>query len=143
MIRLALLFFYSYGTYVAAIMELENKNSNKVKNVFCVMDCGLYINPDIVKAQIEGSVVFALSLSKRTMITLKNGCVEQSNFDDYEILRMNEMPNVHVHLMDNQYDPGGVGEPCIPVFMAAYANCLNYDKVERKAILPLTKKFDV
>ena len=77
-------------------------------------DCGTVINPDIVRAQIEGSVAFALGPVLKQAITLRRGRIEQGNFDDFELVRMNEMPQVEVHLVPSDDPPQGIGEPGVP-----------------------------
>jgi isoquinoline 1-oxidoreductase beta subunit len=83
------------------------------------MDCGWYVNPDIIKAQIEGSVVMALGAATIHEITFKDGLVEQRNFYDYKMPRITDIPPIEVHIIDNDADAGGVGEPGLPAFSPA------------------------
>jgi isoquinoline 1-oxidoreductase beta subunit len=82
------------------------------------------VNPDTIVAQMESGIVFGLSAALHSAITFKDGRVEQSNFHDYPILRMNEMPKVEVHIMPSQEPPGGVGEPGVPPIAPAVANAV-------------------
>ena len=117
---------YSFGSYVAQILELEqtSTNSYRVNKVVCAIDCGIIINPDIVKQQMEGSVIYGLSAATKSKITIKDGRVEQSNFHDYPILRMNEVPEIEVLLVNSAENPEGIGEPGVPPVAPALANAL-------------------
>lgn len=117
---------YCFGSYVAQILELEQtaSNSYRVNKVVCAIDCGIVINPDIVKQQMEGSIIFGLSAATKSKITIKDGRVEQSNFHDYPILRMNEVPEIEVLIVDNAESPEGIGEPGVPPIAPALANAL-------------------
>ncbi|HEU4988926.1 MAG TPA: xanthine dehydrogenase family protein molybdopterin-binding subunit, partial [Gemmatimonadaceae bacterium] len=119
--------FYDYdGTLVAQVVEAEVPPDGKVKvhRVVCAFDCGQMINPDTVVAQVESAVGWALSAARYGEITVKNGAVQQSNFTDYQVVRMNEMPRVEVHLVDNHEPPTGVGEPGVPPFAPALLNAI-------------------
>jgi isoquinoline 1-oxidoreductase beta subunit len=82
----------------------------QVHRVVCAVDCGMIVNPDTVKAQIEGGVIFGLTAALFGEITIRDGRVEQSNFNDYRVLRINEAPTVEVHLIKSSEAPGGIGE---------------------------------
>ena len=90
----------------------------------CAVDCGRTVNPDIVRRQMESAIVFGLSAALYGKITLKDGKVEQSNFHDYPVLRMDEMPEVDVHILASSEAPGGVGEPGLPPLAPAVANAV-------------------
>jgi len=92
--------------------------------VVCAVDCGRFVNPDTIKAQMEGGIVFGLSAALYGAITFKNGRVEQSNFDDYPLLRLNEMPEVEVHIVPSTEKPGGIGEPGVPPIAPALCNAI-------------------
>jgi len=117
---------YSFGSHVAQILELEQTSSNayRVNKVVCAIDCGIVINPDIVKQQMEGSIIFGLSAATKSKITIKDGRVEQSNFHDYQILRMNEVPDIEVLIVNSTENPEGIGEPGVPPVAPALANAL-------------------
>jgi len=117
---------YCFGSYVAQILELEQKSNSTyhVRKVVCAIDCGIVINPGIVNQQMEGSVIYGLSAAIKSKITIRGGRVEQSNFHDYPILRMDEMPEIDVVLVDSTESPEGIGEPGVPPLAPALANAL-------------------
>ena len=88
------------------------------------IDCGIVINPDIVKQQMEGSIIFGLSAATKSKITIRDGRVEQNNFHDYPILRMHETPEIEVLLVNSTESPEGIGEPGVPPVAPALANAL-------------------
>ena len=117
----------SFGSYVAEVAEVSvNRKSGvvKVHRVVCAVDCGRYVNPDTIAAQMEGAVVYGLTAALKGQITIEKGRVQQSNFHDYEMLRMNEMPNVEVHIVQSNEPPGGVGEPGTPPIAPAVCNAI-------------------
>jgi isoquinoline 1-oxidoreductase beta subunit len=115
----------SFGSFVAQVAEVSLSGSGvKVHRVVCAIDCGRIVNPDTIKAQIEGGIVFGLSAALYGEITLKDGRVEQSNFHDYPVLRINEMPWVEVHIVPSDEKPGGVGEPGVPPIAPAVVNAI-------------------
>lgn len=129
----------SYYTYVAHVVELsiEEHGRIKVHKITSAIDCGTVVNPDIVKAQIEGAIVFGLSATLKNSITIKNGRVEQSNFNDYPLLRFNEMPEVEVHFIQSDQPPTGVGEPGVPPVAPAVANAIFSATGKRIRKLPI------
>ena len=116
----------SFGSHVAEIVELvkDDNQAFRVGKITCVVDCGVAINPDTIKAQMEGSIIFALTAALKSRITLKNGKVEQSNFHDFPILSFKESPPIEVIVAKNHHDPGGAGEPGVPPLAPALANAL-------------------
>ena len=128
----------SFGSHVAAVAEvsLEGRRA-RVHRVVYGVDCGAVVNPDTVEAQIEGAMVYGLSAALRGKITIADGAVVERHFDDYEPLRMNEMPAVEVHLVSSAEPPGGVGEPGLPPIAPAVANALFRLTGERIRRLPL------
>ncbi len=135
----ALMYGGFWGTYVAQVAELSVTPSGEVHvhRVVCAVDCGTVVNPDIVKAQIEGGVIFGISGALYGEVTLKNGRVEQSNFHDVRVLRMNETPTIDVHLVRNFEAPGGMGEPGTAVTAPALANAVFAATGKRIRKLPL------
>ncbi|MEK6663364.1 MAG: xanthine dehydrogenase family protein molybdopterin-binding subunit [Pseudomonadota bacterium] len=129
----------SFGSVVAEIAEVSVKadGSFKVDRVVCAVDCGIAINPSIVRAQMEGGIGFGLSAALHSAVTLKEGQVEQSNFHDYPLLRMSEMPHVEVHIVPSGANPSGVGEPGVPPIAPAVANALFAATGKRLRNLPL------
>ena len=128
-----------YGTYVAQVAEVSVvQNQIRVHRVTVAVDCGMMVNPDIVKAQVESSVVFGLSAALLSKITLKDGRVEQSNFHDYPVLRINEMPVVDVHLVASTEPPGGIGEPVTATTGPSVANAIFNATGKRIRKMPIT-----
>lgn len=116
----------SFGSFVAQVVEVtvQADGSYKLDRVVCAVDCGIAINPDVIKAQMEGGIGFALAAARHSAVTLKEGRVEQSNYHDFQVLRMNEMPRVEVHIVPSAENPSGVGEPGVPPLAPALANAL-------------------
>jgi len=130
----------SFGSYVAQVAQvsLSAKGEVVVHRVVCAVDCGRIVNPDTVKAQMESGIIFGLSAALYGAITLKNGRVEQGNFDSYPLVRMNATPKVEVHIVASDEAPGGVGEPGVPPIAPAVANALFRVSGARIRTLPLT-----
>jgi len=128
----------SFDTVVANVAEVTVKSdgSLKVDRVVCAVDCGLAVNPDVVRAQMEGGIGFGLSAALHGTITLKDGVVEQSNFHDYVPLRIHEMPRVEVHIVASHEKPTGVGEPGVPAIAGAVANAVYAATGKRMRNLP-------
>ena len=116
----------SFGSFVAQVAEvsLVPPGKARVHKVVCAVDCGRVVNPNTVEAQMESGIVFGLSAALYGAITFKDGRVEQRNFNDYPILRLNEMPKVEVYIMPSREQPGGVGEPGVPPIAPAVTNAL-------------------
>ena len=129
----------SFSSFVAQVVEVTVKadKSYRVDRVVCAVDCGLAINPDIVRAQMEGSIGFALSAARYGAITLTDGVVDQSNFHDYRIVSIAEMPKIEVHIVPSAKAPSGVGEPGVPPFAPALANAIAAATGVRLRKLPL------
>jgi isoquinoline 1-oxidoreductase beta subunit len=104
---------FSFDSYVAQVAEVSvDKNGEvHVHKVVCAVDCGRVINPDSVIAQMQGGIVFGLSAALKDEITFENGRVQQGNFHNYQMMRMNESPEIEVHIMPSSEQPTGVGEP--------------------------------
>ncbi|HET9554809.1 MAG TPA: molybdopterin cofactor-binding domain-containing protein [Anaeromyxobacteraceae bacterium] len=128
----------SFGSVVAEVAEVSVEQGRiRVHEVTCAIDCGLAVNPLGVEAQVQGSVAFGLGPALRSAITLKDGRVEQSNFHDYEVLRLDEMPRVTVHIVPSKAKPGGVGEPATAPVAPAVANAVFALTGRRLRSLPL------
>ena len=115
-----------WGTYLAYVAEVTVANDGgvKVDRVVCAVDCGQVINPDMVKAQIEGGLVFGLTAALFDEITIEGGQTQQSNFNNYPMMRINDMPLVEVHIVPSHESPGGCGEPPVPSIAPAVANAI-------------------
>ena len=116
----------SFSTPVAQIVDISIDNSGnlKVERVVCAVDCGIAVNPDVIKAQMEGSIGYALAAALTGEITLENGVVQQNNFDGYPVLRIAEMPKIEVYIVPSAEKPTGVGEPGVPPLAPALANAI-------------------
>jgi isoquinoline 1-oxidoreductase beta subunit len=132
-------FHKSFGTYVAQVARVTVKdNTIKVGEIHCAVDCGTVINPSIVDAQISGAIIYGLSAALKSKITVSNGRIDQSNFDDFDVLRMDETPKIHVHLIESDAAPSGVGEPGLPPAAPAVANAVYAATGKRIRRLPIT-----
>ncbi|MBP2294972.1 xanthine dehydrogenase family protein molybdopterin-binding subunit [Azospirillum rugosum] len=132
--------FVTFGTYVAHVVEVSSdKGKIKVQRVVTAVDCGLPINPRTIQAQMESAAVFTLSAALYGEITIKDGAVQQSNFHDYQVLRMDECPKIEVHIVPSTERPTGVGEPAVPPLFAAVANAVFAATGTRVRSLPLAK----
>jgi isoquinoline 1-oxidoreductase beta subunit len=130
---------YSFYSYVASVVEVSMvDNKVKVHNIYTVIDCGTVINRDTVKAQLEGAAIFGMSLTFYGKITAKNGAIEQNSFGDYQMIRMNEIPKVHVEIVESSEKPTGVGEPGVPVIAPAIINAIFKLTGKRYYNLPLS-----
>jgi isoquinoline 1-oxidoreductase beta subunit len=110
----------------------------KLAKVICAVDCGVAVNPNIVAMQMESGIGYGLAAALSGAITLKDGKVEQGNFDDYPVLRMNQMPAIDVHILPSTDKPSGVGEPGTPVIAPALANALAVANGKPVRSLPLS-----
>jgi len=130
----------SFGSYVAEVAEVSVNEKGKVRvhRVVCAVDCGRIVNPDTIAAQMESGIIFGLTAALHDAITLKNGRVEQGNFDTYPLLRMNETPEIEVHIIPSAEPPGGIGEPGVPPIAPAVANALFTASGARVRSLPMT-----
>ncbi|MCU7845674.1 MAG: molybdopterin-dependent oxidoreductase [Candidatus Thiodiazotropha sp. (ex Monitilora ramsayi)] len=114
-----------FGSYASEVVQLvEHGNRLKIEKITCAIDCGIAINPDIAKAQIEGSIVFGLTAALKSFITIRDGQVQQSNYHNYPILNMAETPPIEVVIVESDGSPGGIGEPGVPPLAPALANAL-------------------
>jgi isoquinoline 1-oxidoreductase beta subunit len=134
----------SFGTYVAQVAEVTVAPDGKIKvdRVVCAVDCGVPVNPDVIKAQMEGGIGFGLGAVLYSAITLKAGKVEQSNFFDYQVLRIEDMPTVEVHIVPSTEKPTGVGEPGVPPIGPALSNAVFAATGKRIRTLPFAAGTD-
>ena len=115
----------SFGTYVAQVAEVAVQDGEvKVERIVCAVDCGIAVNPDVIRAQIEGGIGYGLCAALHGKVTLTDGAVEESNFHDYVCLRIEEMPKVEVYIVPSTESPMGVGEPGVPPAAPAVANAI-------------------
>jgi isoquinoline 1-oxidoreductase/isoquinoline 1-oxidoreductase beta subunit len=129
---------HSFATDVAEVAEVSVENGQiRVHKVTCVVDCGTAVNPDVVRAQMEGGIMFGLTAALHGNLELQGGAFKESNFHDYPILRMNEAPHVDVIIVDSATAPTGVGEPGLPPVAPAVANAVFNATGQRLRSLPL------
>lgn len=130
----------SFCSYVATVVEVSMKNGKvKIDSIHTAVDVGKVLNPDRVRSQIEGAAIFAASLAFYGEITATNGQVEQGNFDDYPMARINEIPDIHVHIIESEELPTGIGEPGVPPFAPALCNAIFAASGKRYRRLPLNQ----
>jgi isoquinoline 1-oxidoreductase beta subunit len=131
----------SFSTHVAQVAEIssDGKGRFKVERVVCALDCGVAVNPDMIRAQIEGGIGFGLGAVMKSQLTLDKGRVVEGNFDGYETLRIDEMPKVEVHIVPSTNPPTGVGEPGVPPIGPAVANAMYAATRKRLRVLPFSR----
>ncbi len=129
----------SFTSYVASAVEVEVTDDGelRVPRAWMAVDCGLAVNPDRVRAQMEGAVIFSMSIAKHDEITAENGAIVQANYDTYPVCRIDEAPYVEVAIMDVDAPPGGVGEPGVPPVTAALTNAIFAASGKRIRRLPI------
>lgn len=129
----------SFGSYVAEVAEVSvaADGTPRVHRIVAAVDCGQVVNPEIIRRQVEGAIVYGLTAALYGRISLKNGRVEQRNFNDYAMLRMNEMPKVEVHILPSTEAPGGIGEPGTPPAAPAVVNAIFAVTGKRLRSLPI------
>ncbi len=131
----------SFNTYVAQVADVTVRDDGaySVDRVVVAVDCGIAVNPDVIRAQMEGGVGYGLSAAMTGAITLEDGIVKQSNFHDYTVLRIEQMPSIEVHIVASSASPSGVGEPGVPPIAPAVANALFAATGQRIHSLPLDR----
>ena len=130
---------FAFATYMAVIAEVEASKDGvvRVRRVVCAVDCGTVVNPDTVQAQIQSAIIFGITAALHGQITLKNGRVEQSNFHDYQMLRINEAPAIDVHVVQSVEPPGGMGECGTSAIVPAVANAIFAATGKRLRTMPV------
>ena len=127
-----------YTTHLAQVAEISvDDGALNVHKIVCVVDCGRMVNPRIVESQIEGGIVFGLTEALWGDVTISNGAVLQTNFDGYRVLRLNEMPQIEVHLLPSEEPPGGIGEAAVALVAPAVCNALYAATGRRLRSLPI------
>jgi len=129
----------SFNSYVAEVIDVSvnDKGAISIDKVTCAVDCGLAVNPDVIRAQMEGGIGYGLGAVMRNEVTLTDGVVDQQNFPDYEPLRITDMPDVEVHIVESDLAPSGVGEPGLPPAGPALANAIYAATGKRITTLPM------
>ncbi len=132
----------SFGTVVGHVVEISRDSDGyiSIDHVTSAVDCGLAVNPDVIEAQVQSSIVFGLSAVMQLQITLDEGLVEQDNFPSYEPMRISQMPEVEVHIVKSSVPtPTGIGEPGVPPIGPAFVNALTNLTGETYTKLPLAE----
>jgi isoquinoline 1-oxidoreductase beta subunit len=130
---------FAFENYMAQVAEVEvsKDGSVRVRRVVCAVDCGTVVNPDTIRAQVQGAVIFGISAALYGEITLKDGRVEQTNFDTYQVVRINEAPAIDVYIVQNFELPGGMGEPGTSAIVPAVMNAIFAATGKRLRTLPI------
>ena len=136
---------HAFGSYIAQVAEVSVSQAGDVRvhRVVCAVDCGTIVNPDTVKAQMESGIIFGITAALFGEITIKDGRVEQSNFNNYRMLRINEVPVIDVHLVKSGEAPGGIGEPGTSAVMPAVANAIFEATGKRIRRLPVKDQLSI
>jgi isoquinoline 1-oxidoreductase beta subunit len=132
----------SFLTYVATVVEVEVDGSGAIRipQVHTAVDAGIVVNPEMVRQQFEGAAVFGTSIARTGEITATNGAVDQSNFNDYPVARMDDAPvQTDIHIVESTAPPAGVGEPGVPPFIPALCNAIFAATGKRVRELPLAR----
>jgi isoquinoline 1-oxidoreductase subunit beta len=133
-----LAFMEGYTTHLAQVVEISIESGElKVHRIVCVVDCGQMINPKIVESQIESGIIFGLSAALWGEVTISAGKVQQTNFNNYRVLRGNEVPSIEVHLLESDESPGGIGEPAVALVAPAICNAIFTATGRRIRTLPI------
>lgn len=133
--------YHSFGSYIAEVAEVTVEGSSlKVDRMVAAIDCGQIVNPESVRAQAESAIIYGLSAALKNEITVKNGAIEQTNFDAYDPIRIQEAPPIEVYLMKSKDEPGGMGEPALPPAAPAVANAIFAACGQRVRKLPFQLK---
>src|SRR5262249_7845702 len=128
-----------FGSFIAQVVQVtvDKKGAGKPTHVWGVVDCGIAVNPHTLSAQKESGIIFGLSGALYGEITIKDGRVEQTNFGDYRVMRINEVPQIRVHLVKSREAPGGIGEPGTSCVMPALTNAIHAASGVRIRKLPV------
>ena len=127
-----------YTSHIAQVAEVSiERGQLKVHKITCVIDCGQTVNPRIVESQLESGIIYGLSAALWGDITLRNGRVQQRNFNDYRVLRLNETPEIEIHIVPSNAAPGGIGETGVPPIAPAVCNAIFAATGKRLRRLPI------
>jgi CO/xanthine dehydrogenase Mo-binding subunit len=130
--------FHDTALAMVAEVSVDENDSITVDRMVCAVDCGIVVNPGIVEAQVQGGIAFGLTAALKSSVTIKNGRVEQSNFDDFPLIRMDEMPKCDVYIMPSTRPPSGIGEAAVPLVAPAVANAVFSETGKRVRTLPIS-----
>jgi isoquinoline 1-oxidoreductase beta subunit len=130
--------FHETPAAMVAEVSVDQKSGVKVHRVICAVDCGTVVNPKIVRAQMMGGIAFGLTATLKGKVTIENGRVQQGNFDDFPLLRFNEMPKIEVHIVPSAHPPTGIGEVPVPPIAPAVANAIAAATGKRVRTIPIS-----
>jgi isoquinoline 1-oxidoreductase subunit beta len=132
---------FAFATYMAQVAEVEVRKNGavRVRRVVCALDCGIVVNPDTVRAQLQSAIICGITAPPHGEITLKDGRVQQTNFDSYQMLRIDEAPAIEVHIVENFEAPGGIGEPGTSAIVPAVSNAIFAATGKRLRKLPVNR----
>jgi len=135
---------HAFGSFFGVVVDVNvsSKGEVIVNRVVCAVDCGMVVNPDTVEAQVEGGIIFGLTAALFSEITIKNGRVEQSNFNDYRMMRIDESPIIEVHIVKSMDAPGGIGEPGTAALAPALTNAIFAATGKRIRKLPVGRQLE-
>jgi isoquinoline 1-oxidoreductase beta subunit len=130
---------HAFGSYFAMVADVtvDKEGGVRVNRVVCAVDCGMVVNPNTVEAQVQGGIIFGITGALYGEITIKHGRVEQSNFTDYRMLRIDETPPIEVHIVKSSEAPGGIGEPGTAALAPAITNAIHAATGKRLRQLPV------
>jgi len=129
-----------YGTYMAQVAEISMVDGKvKLHRIVCAVDCGQVVNPEIVESQVQSAALFGLTAALWGEINVQGGRVQQTSFDNYRLLRINEAPVIETHLVQSSETPGGIGEPATALVAPALANAVFKATGRRVRSLPLSR----
>ncbi len=133
---------HAFGSFFAVVADVTVNGSGEVavNRVVCAVDCGMVVNPNTIEAQLEGGIIFGITTALFSEITIRDGRVEQSNFTDYQMLRIHEAPTIEVHIVKSGEAPGGIGEPGTAVIPAALTNAIYAATGKRLRRLPVGRQ---
>jgi len=133
--------YYSFNTYTAAVAEVSMKDGMpKIQRLIYAVDCGRPVNPDGIRAQVEGAAIYGLSAAMHDAITIKGGAVEQTNFHQYKMPKIADAPKTEIHIVASTEEPTGIGEPGLPVVAASVCNAIYALTKKRVRRLPIRKE---
>ena len=134
--------YFCHNSYVAQVIDLEVSNGKpRVRKVWCVVDCGIVVNPEGAKNQVEGGIIDGIGHAMYSNLTFRDGTAQQNNFDSYRLIRHAEAPyEIDTYFIDNGIDPTGLGEPSLPPVIGALANALYKATGKRVYSQPFTQK---
>ena len=129
---------FAFGSYLAHVAEVSVTDGKiKVHRMVCAVDCGQYVNPGIISSQIEGGAIFGASAALFQELTFENGRLQQTNFNTFPVMRMNECPEIETYIVESKEKSGGIGEPGVPCAAPAIANALFAVTGKRVRRLPI------